>query len=46
LKIIVMCKPLNVYRVLQTAVSDWALICPKPNLGDLFFAGAGERRKN
>lgn len=37
---------LNFYRVLQTAVSDWALICPKVNLGDLFFASAGERRKN
>ena len=35
------------YLVLQQAVSDWALICPKVNLRDLFYAkisGAREKR--
>jgi predicted RNA-binding Zn-ribbon protein involved in translation (DUF1610 family) len=29
---------LNFYRVLRSAVSEWALIYPKVNLGDLFYA--------
>lgn len=37
---------LNFYRVLQTAVSDWAIIFTKVSLGDLFFAQAGDRAKN
>lgn len=28
----------NFYRTLQLAVMDWALICPKVALGDLFYA--------
>jgi len=35
------------YMVLQQAVSDWALVCPKVNLRDLFYAkisGAREHR--
>ena len=34
------------YLVLQQAVADWALICPKVSLGDLFFAKAGDYGKN
>ena len=37
---------LNFYRVLQTAVSDWAVVFTKVSLGDLFFAQAGDRSKN
>ena len=29
---------LSLYLVLKSEISDWALICPKVNLGDLFFA--------
>lgn len=34
------------YHVLRTAVSDWAVICPKVSLGDLFFAKSGDHRLN
>lgn len=34
------------YLVLNQAVSDWALICPKVSLGDLFLAKAGEWSAN
>ena len=37
---------LTFYRVLQTAFSDWALICPKVNLGDLFYASTGDYGQN
>ena len=37
---------LNFYRVLRTAVGDWAVICPKVSLGDLFYAKTGDRSQN
>jgi hypothetical protein len=37
---------LNFYRVLQTAVGDWAVICPKVSLGDLFYAKSGDHKAN
>ncbi len=37
---------LNFYRVLQTAVSDWAIIFTKIRLGDLFYPKAGNRGEN
>lgn len=37
---------LNFYRVLKTAVSDWAIIFTKVSLGDLFFAQTGDRNQN
>lgn len=37
---------LNFYRVLQTAVSDWATIFVKVSLGDLFYAQTGDYGKN
>ena len=37
---------LNFYRVLQTAVSDWAIIFIKVSLGDLFYAQTGDWKKN
>lgn len=37
---------LNFYRVLQTAVTDWAIVFVKVSLGDLFFAQTGERGLN
>lgn len=37
---------LNFYRVLVTAVSDWAIIFTKVSLGDLFFAQTGDRGQN
>ena len=37
---------LNFYRVLRTAVGDWAVICPKVSLGDLFYAKSGDHRTN
>lgn len=37
---------LNFYRVLQTAVGDWAVICPKVSLDDLFYAKSGDHRLN
>jgi len=33
------------YMVLQQAVSDWALICPKVNLSDLFYAKISDARE-
>ena len=35
---------LNFYRVLRTAVGDWAVICPKVSLGDLFYAKSGDHK--
>jgi hypothetical protein len=37
---------LNFYRVLQTAAGDWAVICPKVSLGDLFYAQTGDYATN
>ena len=37
---------LNFYRVLRTAVGDWAVICPKVSLNDLFYAKSGDRKTN
>ena len=34
------------YLVLRQAVGDWALICPKVSLGDLFYAKTGDRGEN
>lgn len=32
------------YHVLRTAAGDWAVICPKVSLGDLFYAKSGAYR--
>lgn len=37
---------LNFYRVLQTAVSDWAIIFTKVSLWDLFYAQTGDFGQN
>lgn len=37
---------LNFYRVLQTAISDWAIIFTKVSLGDLFYAQTGDFGQN
>ena len=37
---------LNFYRVLCTAVGDWAIICPKVSLGDLFYPQTGDYATN
>mgnify|MGYP002623674230 CR=1 FL=1 len=37
---------LNFYRVLQTAVSNWATILVKVSLGDLFYAQTGDFGQN
>lgn len=37
---------LSFYHVLQQAVSDWAVVCPKISLDDLFYAKSGERSSN
>jgi hypothetical protein len=34
------------YQVLQTAVSDWAIVLVKVNLGDLFYASTGDYGQN
>ena len=34
------------FQVLRGVVDDRALICPKVNLGDLFFVSTGDHRKN
>jgi NAD-dependent SIR2 family protein deacetylase len=34
------------YMVLQQSVSDWALICPKVNLRDLFYAKVSDAREH
>jgi len=34
------------FLVLRQAVADWAIICPKVSLGDLFYAQTGSRRQN
>ncbi len=36
----------NFFKVLQAATSDWAIICPKVNLGDLFYASTGDYGRN
>ena len=37
---------LNFYQALDTAVSDWATIFTKVNLGDLFYASTGDFRQD
>jgi hypothetical protein len=37
---------LNFYQVLQTAVSDWAILLIKVNLGDLFCVSTGDYGQN
>jgi hypothetical protein len=37
---------LNFYRVLCTATGDWAVVCPKVSLGDLFYAQTGSYATN
>ncbi len=37
---------LNFYRVLKTAASEWATICLKVSLDDLFYAKSGDHRAN
>jgi hypothetical protein len=37
---------LNFYRVLRSITSDWAIICPKVSLGDLFYAQTGDYGTN
>ena len=37
---------ISFYKVLRTVVGDQVLICPKVNLGDIFFAVTGDHRKN
>jgi hypothetical protein len=37
---------LNFYRVLGTATGDWAVVCPKVSLGDLFYAQTGSYATN
>ena len=36
----------NFFLVLKATVSDWALICPKVSLGDLFYAQMGNSGRN
>jgi predicted RNA-binding Zn-ribbon protein involved in translation (DUF1610 family) len=36
----------NFFLVLKATVSDWALICPKVSLGDLFYAQTGDSGRN
>jgi predicted RNA-binding Zn-ribbon protein involved in translation (DUF1610 family) len=36
---------LSFYLVLKSAVSDWALICPKVSLGDLFYVKSSDHGK-
>jgi len=37
---------LSFYHVLQQAVGDWAVVCPKISLDDLFYAKSGQRAIN
>ena len=37
---------LNFYHVLCMAAADWAVICPKVSLGDLFYAKSGAHGAN
>ena len=37
---------LSFYHVLRLAVADWAVVCPKVRLGELFFARTGEHGQN
>jgi Protein of unknown function (DUF2726)/GRF zinc finger len=37
---------LSFYHVLRTAASEWATICPKVSLDDLFYAKSGDHRAN
>ena len=32
------------FKVLQQAVSDWAIVCPKVSLADLFYAKSSDLR--
>lgn len=34
------------YHVLRITVTDWAVVCPKVSLGDLFFAQTGDYGRN
>jgi len=34
------------YHVLRSTVADWAVVCPKVSLGDLFFAQTGDYGQN
>ena len=36
---------LSFYLVLKSTVSDWALVCPKVSLGDLFYAKSSDHGK-
>jgi hypothetical protein len=36
----------GLYRALHSAVHDWAIICPKVGLGDLFYPKTGDRAEN
>ncbi len=37
---------LSFYHVLRLATGDWAVVCPKVGLGDLFFAKTGDHGQN
>lgn len=37
---------LSFYHILQQAVGDWAVVCPKISLDDLFYAKSGDRGSN
>ena len=37
---------ISFYQVLRTVVGEQMLICPKVNLGDLFFVATGDHREN
>ncbi len=37
---------MSFYRVLQLAAGEWALVCPKVSLGDLFYATTGDHGLN
>lgn len=37
---------LSFYHILQQAVGDWAVVCPKISLDDLFYAKSGQRNSN
>lgn len=36
---------ISFYHVLRNGVSEWAVICPKVRLGDIFYAKTGDRGK-
>lgn len=37
---------ISFFQVLRSVVGDRAVVCPKVNLGDLFFVATGDHRKN